>query len=566
MRVRELSWVLVVLLALGAQACGGGSPNDGGSGAGGGHRGGTLRGEATDGPDSLDPAQSVLIFSQNFIRMTNDGLTALAKADGEAGTKLVPDLATALPTPTDGGRTYVFHIRRGVRYSTGGTVKPSDFVSSFERIWKANGIDIYFKGAGVLEGSAACDAKPATCDLSKGMEADDQAYTLTFHLTKQDPDFLYRLANTFEVVLPPSTPLKTSATQPLPATGPYMVERYTPHQKLVLVRNPHFEQWSAEAQPAGYPDRIELTLGKPGEALVNDLERGTTDFMTNDTIPADRLNELGTRYADQIRVVPNPATYWIDLNVNVPPFSDPDVRRALNFAIDREAVVKLWGGSKTAAISCQVLPPRFPGHEDYCPYTANASSDGSGTWSGPDLARAQQLVAKSRYKGMDVRVWAENQDAERQVTLYVVGVLNKLGFHASMKTLSSSAYYGYISNSDHKVQADFNGWTATIPVPGNFLRTNFDCAAFAPHSPANYNIAEYCDKRFDALMDRADRLAITDREASNAVWAQAERMLIDAAPVAILFNPSNLLVHSARVKNPVYSNAGYPIWQLWQVE
>jgi peptide/nickel transport system substrate-binding protein len=564
------SVLALVLVAVLLAACGGGGSN-GSNGSGGtaptaaGHRGGTLVGEATDGPDSLDPAQAGINLSQALARMMYDGLTALQKVDGAGGTTLVADLATSLPRPTDGGRTYVFQLRSGIRYATGAVLRASDVRRSFERLWRSGSPDIFFRATGLIAGSAACDKTPARCDLSQGIAADDASGTVTFHLTKPSSDFLLRLASTFASVVPPGTPLRPAATTPIPGTGPYALARFQPHRELTWVRNPHFRQWSAEAQPDGYPDKIVLRLGVSGEAIATDLERGSADFYGNDSLPADRLNELATRYAKQVRVVPNPATYWMDLNTSIPPFSDPNVRQALNFAADRAAIVKLWGGPAAAHASCQILPPSFPGYEQYCPYTANPAADGAGVWTAPDMARARALVARSRYKGTAVKVWAEQADPQRQVALYFVGLLNELGFKASLKTLSSSAFYGYIDNSSHNVQMDLSGWTASYPEGGNFMVTNFSCAAFIPNDPGSYNLGHYCDHGVDQQMRQAQRLELGDPAAANALWARIDREITDAAPFVIMFNPKNIVVSSSRVARTVYSYAGYSLWHLWQL-
>ena len=132
--------------------------------------------------------------------MTGDGLVAFDQASGLAGTQLVPDLAVSLPTPTDGGRTYTFRLRPGIRYSNGGPVKASDFRATLERDF-----EIGTPGAATTTGSSArarCRAKPKRCDLSRGIVTDDAARTVTFHLVAPDPEFLYKLALPFAYVVP----------------------------------------------------------------------------------------------------------------------------------------------------------------------------------------------------------------------------------------------------------------------------------------------------------------------------------------------------------------------------
>ncbi|HMI26806.1 MAG TPA: ABC transporter substrate-binding protein, partial [Streptosporangiaceae bacterium] len=205
--------------------------------AGAGHRGGTL---VTYTPvDTIDPAvgTSEIASPLESLGLTNDGLVTLNHAAGPDGTRLVPDLALALPVPTGNGRVYTFHLRPGIRYSTGALVRPSDVTRSFERLFKLGSAGAPYYRA--ISGAAACLKAPATCDLSDGIAADDRAGAVTFHLTQPDPDFLFKLAKVYADVLPASTPGRQART-PLPATGPYMISRYTPGRELLMVRNPRF--------------------------------------------------------------------------------------------------------------------------------------------------------------------------------------------------------------------------------------------------------------------------------------------------------------------------------------
>ena len=139
-----------------------------------------------------------------FLGLTNDGLVTLNHVAGPDGTRLVPDLALALPVPADNGRTYTFRLRPGIRYSTGALVRPSDVTRSFERLFQLGcaGAPSYR----AISGAAACLKAPTTCDLSRGIAADDRAGTVTFHLTQPDPDFLSKLTLAYADVLPASTP------------------------------------------------------------------------------------------------------------------------------------------------------------------------------------------------------------------------------------------------------------------------------------------------------------------------------------------------------------------------
>jgi peptide/nickel transport system substrate-binding protein len=144
---------------------------------------------------------------------------ALAQASGAA--QLVPDLATTVPLPTDGGRTYAFRLRPGMRYWTGVPVRASDLRRELERLYTTNSPDAGDYSA--LQGAAACRQRPLACDLSRGVSTDDRAGTIILRLTHPDPDLLFKLTLPAARPVPPGTPRTHLATQPVPSTGPYRV-------------------------------------------------------------------------------------------------------------------------------------------------------------------------------------------------------------------------------------------------------------------------------------------------------------------------------------------------------
>ncbi|HLX19466.1 MAG TPA: BTAD domain-containing putative transcriptional regulator, partial [Gaiellaceae bacterium] len=139
--------------------------------SGAGHRGGTLvvRADEQNKGDfvgSIDVALNDYTYAYPFLRMTGDGLTAFNQASGPAGAQLVPDLATSLPAPTDSGKTYTFLLRSGIRYSTGQSVRATDFRATVERDFALRSPTGDFDD---LVGGAQCLKRPNRCDLSHGI-------------------------------------------------------------------------------------------------------------------------------------------------------------------------------------------------------------------------------------------------------------------------------------------------------------------------------------------------------------------------------------------------------------
>jgi peptide/nickel transport system substrate-binding protein len=535
----------VAALALIAAACGSSGPSSGGqTPSTTGKAGGTYTILANSSFGVADPAQNYTLEQWQLLIDTHDGLTQFKRVGGTAGTEIVPDLATTLPTATDGGKTYLFHIRKGIKFSNGQVMKPSDFVRTFERQFTVPGPTSFYSG---IVGADKCNTKG--CDLSQGVVADDTNYTLTIHLTAADPEFFDKLALPFAYVVPGNTSYKLTGNNVPPGTGPYMWESYNPNTEAVLVRNKYFHVWSTDAQPAGYPDKIVEKYGQTISDEVTAVQNGQADeVFDGDVIPPDRLSELNSpQYAKQVHVNALTADWYWALNTKQPPFNNLKARQAINYAADRAAYVKIGGGPSLAVPTCQVLPPNFPGYKPYCPYTAGSDTT---KWTGPDLAKAKALVKASGTAGMKVVVNATTDETGKALAAQMVSDLNKIGYKASSQLLTGSIQYPFIQNSNNikKWSVAYSAWYQDYPAASDFLNVLLGCGSIHPGSDASPNIAEFCDKTIQTQMDKAINLGVTDQNAANNIWAQVDHAVTDQAPWVDMFNPQQIDFLSKRVQ------------------
>jgi peptide/nickel transport system substrate-binding protein len=535
-------------------------------GSGNTHRGGTLT-FATVGapnvytpglPKALDPGEGYT--SWELLSITNDGLVTYGRTGGAGSSQIVPDLALALPAVSNGGLTYTFTLRPGIHYSTGALVEPADIRRGIERTLLIGRGQPPSSFLADIVGAPACMTKVPHCDLSRGVVTSPGSNTVTIHLRALDPNLLYQLALPIADAVPSTTPL--DARLPLPATGPYRVASFDVKTSIVrLVRNPAFHVWSSAAQPAGYPDVIVERYGYTGNSAVKAVEDSTADVTDLDlALPPSVLAALETRYSNRVDTVPLPETVGVWLNNTLAPFNNERVRQALNYAVDRRHLIALAGGPGEAELSCQLLPPNVNGYRRYCPYTENP--DAAGTYNGPDLAKAQRLVAASGTKGDPITLWFYDIPIGIKNANYIASVLGKLGYPTRVRRLPHDYGNTYRSNR----QAGVGGFGGDYPAASDFLATGFTCATYQPSSEGdNNNDSGFCNHHIDAQMARANALQSANPAASAALWGRIDREITDQAPWLILRNEVTPDFLSARTGDFTYCylSEGACLDQLW---
>jgi len=489
-----------------------------GSSLGSAHHGGTLRVEGWPVPgfDTVDPARS--IFPATFT-MAYDGLVSQHRTGGTDGTTLVPDLATTLPRPTDGGRTYTFTLRRGIHYADGRSVVAGDIARGVKRALAAG--QSYYSG---IVGARSCVSRLEGCDLRRGVVTDDKASRVTFHLRRADPDFLGKLS-VFVYAAPPGTPLGDPG-RPIPGTGPYMVIHRThanQRQKLTMVRNPFFHQWSFAARPDGYPDRVEWRRVTSVRLEIRDLLSGRADVSDpyTSSFSSSILSRMSREHPALVHSDPSMGTLYEWLNTRMRPFDKVLARRALNLAVDRSRMARLYGGVTKVTASCQVLPPNLPSYRRYCPYSASGR-DGR---RGPDIRGARRLVRASGTVGSAVSVWRSPEPNEVGPSRYLARVLREIGYRARVRVHPAD-----MSGPGRKDQMGEAWWGVDFPSASNVWGSVLSCDSVGPTPAAGLNRGGFCDHRIDRLAHRALDAQLTDPARARDMWALVDRRLTDAAP------------------------------------
>jgi peptide/nickel transport system substrate-binding protein len=309
--------------------------------------------------------------------------------------------------------------------------------------------------------------------------------------------------------------------------------------------------WDADVRPDGFVDEMVFqVVGNSGEP-VSMVGSGEVDYADSVGINTDAARQFAIQYPDQWHSAAA-GTHYVVMNTSMAPFDNVDARRAVSFAIDRARMMELLPGPQGAAVTCQLLPPGYPGYEPYCPYTENP---GSGRWAHADFSAAKASVDSSGTSGAQVVVGPAMPWQQAQLE-YLASVLRDLGYEVSMAPAFDEPPEVFAEWAKGQTQITFNGWAPDYLGPSTYLGL-YTCDG----QPSG--ISNYCDAEFDAAYAHALELQATDRAAAGAEWAALDRRGADLALFAPMYNLGGDFI-SARVGNYSFSPSGYALLdQMW---
>ena len=544
-QVRRGGAVLAAAATLLLAACGG--SNGGGSGGGSGNAGGgapkpgiatgTLTGAMSSGAiDSIDPNRWWFAVTWGLANALCTTLVRYADKPGVAGTALVPGTAS-MPKVSSNGLVYTFTMRPGARFSDGQPITPADVKYSFERLMNpkvGTGTGGYFTG---LIGASAYMAGKSN-DIG-GITT--TAKTITFHLSQPDGAFLYKTAMPTTCPVPAGTPMKPVEDGSLEmkyASGPFKIASYQPSRKLVLAFNKNYDQ---ALGARGHVAKIAFTIGAESSQSVLQIQAGQLDFQTSNLGTADIIKVSQNKaLAGQVHVSARPSLTYIFLNNEVPPLNNTDVRKAINFAINRTAILAQWGGPLAGAPSDQIMPA---GQSDYKQYTIYPNT--------PNLAQAKKLMAASGVKTPVTLVLRTQNDTPGFMNMAQViqANLKPIGINVKIVGSPNSVNSSYITNYKAHVPMGIEPWSLDFPDGEAIINTGLDPSQ--PDGPPN--MARWGDKAFIPAFTHV--LGLQGAARQTAYAALDKQIMSEQAPYAPLFNPKWYDFVSSRVGGYVYSEA-----------
>ena len=580
---------LLLLLA----ACGGssGGTSTGAPPTGTPTNGGTLKLLGSGDVDHLDPASAYYTVSYTLERaFTRQLVSYPASSDITTATTVAPDLATTLPTTSNGGitngdKTYTFHLRTDAQWNTSPArpVTAADVVRGLQRICNpaspSGGLTYYEDTiAGFTQfcdGFAKVNAADPAAMASymnghqiSGVSTPD-ASTVVINLTRPASDFLNILALPFASAAPVEylkyVPDGATFRQHTLSDGPYAITSYQPGRSIVLDRNP---AWTQASDPLRHQHvaTIEITQGQGSDqAVQQQLQAGTADLSWDLPVPTAALPALRASNNPNLKIFPSASNNpYLVFNLLSPnnkgALANVKVRQALEYAIDKTAIGKIYGGPSLNTPLDQVIPPGQAGYQQFDLYPT-AGHNG-------DPATCKSMLAAAGYpNGLTLTDVARNSGNHPAVAQSVQADFANCGVKTKIVSVSQGDYYGKYLNSPSATKAG----TWDISEPGwvadwygnngrSFIAVLFDGRKYGPNT---VNYGDYNSSKVNALIDQAES-APTESQAAP-FWAQADKQIMTDAAFIPFQTQKVPVFHSARVKNAMWSPfaQSYDVTNLW---
>jgi YVTN family beta-propeller protein len=469
---------------------------------------------------SLDPA---LNPSFNLPYATCANLVTYPDKPAPEGSHIVPEVAEAIPTPTQGGRVYTFRIRPGFRFSppSNEKVTAETFKSTIERMASPR---LKSPNAFLFSGIVGYDAYVnGKANELAGVVAHGR--TLKVTLSHPDGAFLSNLASGAACAVPRGTPAIPGGINNIPSAGPYYIASYTPRQQLVLRRNPNYHG----NRPRRF-ERIVFAIGVDPTRAVREIEAGTAD--TAGALPRDAGPRLAREYGpgsaaaraghQQYFISPALGARYLHMNISRPLFSQLRLRRAVNFALDRPALVA-EGRRYTETNPFNAGEPT----DSYMPLgVAGATDTHVYPVNGPNLRKAKQLAGRIEATAV---MYTPNVSPWLQEAQIVRRDLKPLGINVEVKQFAIGDFFARIGRPHEPFDLAVSGWGFGSTDPAQI----FEPFALPFDKPGSDNFSHFRNPEFVRQIAAAAKLSGPRRYRTyRAIQSELQRKLVPAAPFA----------------------------------
>ncbi|GHF60293.1 ABC transporter [Streptomyces mashuensis] len=519
-------------------------------------KGGTVSVLQRDAFNHLDPGQIYYVDMLTAQLLYNRSLTNY-KVDDKGRVKVVGDLATDAGTSSDGGKTWTYTLKDGLKFEDGSPITSQDVRWGIERLYASFETDgpLYIPQWLSGDGNDFRKALPDGPYNGQHLPAsvldtpDDKTIVFHFRRPHADTPFATAMPNIGPVKADKDTKQKYD-NAPF-SSGPYKVGDYKVGKSLTLVRNEH---WDPRTDPIRhqYADRFEVSFGhqfadSTRRFLADQGDDKAALSFSNAVAPEMTekvLADAGTKNRRFLEIQP-----YVDyIAFNTDRLKDVRVRRALAYAMPNGQILQQNGGATAGVVATNLLSPAMDGYRPTDPFGKKAKPAG-------DTDKARELLKEAGKLGQEVVYAYPNTDTQQKVAVVVTQALERAGFKVQKKEVDANTYRTAIAEVKNQFDLYRCSWGADWPVSSTVVPPLFDSRQIADGSQ---NYSHLNDPKVDAEIDRIS--AVTDVKQAAPEWQKlADRILTEDVPAVPTFYNRQFSLWGSRLGgvkyHPVYGSA-----------
>ncbi|MFJ3756834.1 ABC transporter substrate-binding protein [Streptomyces sp. NPDC090080] len=502
-------------------------------------KGGTIYSLDQFDMDHLDPAQIYVSTEGAITRPILRGLTGY-KIDDKGGATLVGDVATDAGTVKDGGKTWSFTIKEGIKWEDGSELSMDDVRHSFERLFATfvtegpRYVQQWLVGGDKYKGPYS-GKKLASIEVS--------GRTITFTLNEARGDFNYTLAMPGYGLVPKKHDTKEAYDKRPYSLGPYKIESRSVGKSLTYSRNEH---WDAATDPIrnAYPDKFVFQFGFQPVASTDRYiaDKGNDQYSMSifNEVAAERIAQVLTNAKLKQRVLTQVDTVTYYWPINMTRVKDLKVRQAINWAWPHQQLQTIRGGRSTSELATTILSPVTPGYKKFDLY-------GVTTKPGGNAAKAKSLLKEAGKEGYKLVIAYQQSDNAVKQAVAIKNALEEAGFEVVNKQIDKTTFYTQIGKIDNEYDLFAAGWSPDWP---NGYSVFYPCWSGKNIGDGRSNYAQLNDPSVNKAIDAAAKL--TDPEAANKAWGAVDKQVMELSAVVPDYHSIRNWMYGSKIGNVVY--------------
>jgi peptide/nickel transport system substrate-binding protein len=514
--------------------------------------GGTLHALERDDYIHMDPGQIYVSNEGALATLLHRGLTTY-KLDSKGNYSIVGDLATDSGQQSDGGKTWTFQLKDGIKFEDGKAITSKDIRWSVERLFAP----FVTNGPAFLQqwmaDTAGSDYRHLLPDgpykgkhLPDTLLATPDDKTVVFHFPKAQPDAPYLFAMAGYAVVDSAKDTKEKYDKAPVASGPYKVQNHTSGKSMTLVKNTNWDPKTDSARHQ-YPDTIDITFNHQAEdstkRLMSDAGDNKTSLsFSNPVDTASTPTVVGTPDLYK-RTVAGYQPYVGQINFNMNKIKDVKVRKALALAIPTRPVWQALGATYGAEYAGGFISPSLAGYK---------KSDPLGKVSHPlgDQVEAKKLLTEAGKLNMKITYAYVNTPAGQKYSVSIADALKKAGFDVQRKELPSATYYDLVGKVDNPYDIYASAWGADWPSTLTVIPPVFDGRTIADQAP---NYSHVNDPKINSEIDRI-KLITDPKQAADEWFKLNEYIVSEVIPAVPTVFYKQIQLFGSKVGGVIYNN------------